>query len=177
MKTLLHLGGAHSQVPAIRYAVEAGFRVITCDYLPNNPGHELSHEYFNISTTDLDKVWRLADSLGIDGIASYASDPAAPTVGYVAERLGLVGPGFKAASILSHKGLFRQLMKSSGFRTPDFNVFNDEVMAVRFLQNSIKSKIVKPADSSGSKGVFHYDGNGDVTRLIQKASVSRVRKR
>ena len=29
-----------------------GYYVITCDYLPNNPGHQYAHEYYNVSTTD-----------------------------------------------------------------------------------------------------------------------------
>jgi len=52
MKKILMLGGSHFQVPAIKKAVEMGYHVITCDYLPDNPGHKYSHEYHNVSTTD-----------------------------------------------------------------------------------------------------------------------------
>ena len=44
------LGGSLYQVYAIKEAVKMGYYVITCDYLPNNPGHQYAHEYYNGST-------------------------------------------------------------------------------------------------------------------------------
>ena len=46
------LGGSLYQVYAIKEAVKMGYYVITCDYLPNNPGHQNDHEYKKDSTTD-----------------------------------------------------------------------------------------------------------------------------
>lgn len=46
------LGGSLYQVYAIKEAVRLGYYVISCDYLPNNPGHKYAHEYYNVSTTD-----------------------------------------------------------------------------------------------------------------------------
>ena len=69
------LGGSHFQVPAICCACDRGHYVITCDYLPDNPGHRFAHEYHNVSTTDLDAVLALAQQLKIDGIVAYASNP------------------------------------------------------------------------------------------------------
>jgi hypothetical protein len=91
MKKILFLGGAPSQLPPIKYALEQGHHVITVDYLPENPGHKLAHTYYNVSTTDKDAVLEVAKAENIDGIVAYASDPAAPTAAYVAEKLGLSG--------------------------------------------------------------------------------------
>lgn len=169
MRKILHLGGASSQIPAIKYAVESGYKVITCDYLPDNPGHKYSHEYYNVSTTNIEKVFQLAQSLNIDGIASYASDPAAPTVGYVAERLGLPGPGEKAAKILADKGLFRKMMREIGMRTPAYKLFPNPKEACKYLKHQNKSMMIKPVDSSGSKGVFRFNGTEDINALIEEA--------
>ena len=83
MKKLLMLGGSMQQIPAIRRAKEMGHYVITCDYLPDNPGHKYSDEFYNESTTDLEGVLAVAEQLKIDGIVAYASDPAAPTAAYL----------------------------------------------------------------------------------------------
>ena len=53
------LGGSLYQVYAIKEAVKMGYYVITCDYLPNNPGHQYAHEYYNVSTTDKEAVYEL----------------------------------------------------------------------------------------------------------------------
>ena len=56
MKKILMIGGSHFQIPAIKYARDAGYYVITADYSVNNPGHKYSHEYYNVSTIDKNAV-------------------------------------------------------------------------------------------------------------------------
>ena len=97
------LGGSLYQVYAIKEAVRLGYYVITCDYLPSNPGHKYAHEYHNVSTTDKDAVLELARKLQVDGIVAYASDPAAPTAAYVCEKLGLPTSPYESVEILSKK--------------------------------------------------------------------------
>lgn len=85
-KKILFLGASAQQMPPIKYAVQQGHYVITCDYLPDNPGHKLADEWYNVSTTDMDAVLALAKRAKVDGVVAYASDPAAPTQAYVAEK-------------------------------------------------------------------------------------------
>ena len=155
MKKILMLGGSHFQIPAIKYAVEAGYYVITADYLPNNPGHKFAHEYHNISTIDKEAVLKLAQELEIDGIVSYASDPGAPTAAYVAEKLSLPGNPYESVKILQRKDLFRTFLKENGFLVPESQSFSNIDRAREFSIERLKSSaiVVKPADSSGSKGV------------------------
>ena len=56
MKRVLMLGGSRQQIPIIKLAKEMGLYVITCDYTPENPGHKFADEYYDVSTTDLEKV-------------------------------------------------------------------------------------------------------------------------
>ena len=72
MKKILFLGAAPTQIPPITYALDQGHYVITCDYLPDNPGHRLAHECHNISTTDQRKVLELSRKLDIDAVVAYA---------------------------------------------------------------------------------------------------------
>src|SRR5690349_13901487 len=118
MKKLLILGGADIQVSAIKKAKEMGHFVITADYLPNNPGHAYSDEYYNVSTTDKESILELSKNLGIDGILAYASDPAAPTAAFVAEKLNLPTNPFEVVQIMSRKDLFRKFLHANGFKTP-----------------------------------------------------------
>lgn len=152
-KRLLILGGTDYQVTAIRYARQQGHYVITCDYLPDNPGHRLADEYHNISTTDLEAVYALAERLRIDGILAYASDPAAPTAAYVAQRLKLPGNPFESVRILTSKHLFRQFQHAHGFDAPQFRSAQTAEEAERGFQELRPPVVLKPVDSSGSKGV------------------------
>ncbi len=152
------LGGSHFQIPAIQYAKNAGYHVITADYLPENPGHKYSDEYYNVSTTDEKKVLELAEKLRIDGIVSYASDPGAPAAAYVAEKLSLPGNPYESVKILQRKDLFRDFLKSNGLLVPISASFTDFREAKEFAFERLKCNpiVVKPADSSGSKGVTKH---------------------
>ena len=152
-KRILFLGGAASQIPPIKYAKEQGHYVITCDYLPENPGHKYADEYYNVSTTDKEAVLDLARKLKIDGIVAYASDPAAPTQAYVGNKLGLHSNPYESVLILTRKDLFRDFLKKNNFYVPKSASFYSFTEAKKWLDELKMPIIVKPIDSSGSKGI------------------------
>lgn len=165
------LGGSHFQVPAIKYAKNAGYHVITADYLPDNPGHKYADEYYNVSTIDEKKVLELAEKLKIDGIVSYASDPGAPSAAYVAEKLSLPGNPYESVRILQRKDLFRGFLKNNDFMAPETASFRDLNEAKEFAASRLlhKAIVVKPADSSGSKGVTKLLTIDDFDHAFHKA--------
>lgn len=138
------LGAMGMHVPLIQRAKELGLYVITLDYLPENPGHKLADECYFDSTTDKDAVLKRAKECHIDGILTFVSDPAAETVAYVSEKLGIPGNSFKAVQNISEKDLFRKSLEELGLNFPK-----------RYEKETCSSfpVIVKPVDSSGSKGV------------------------
>ena len=177
MKKILFLGGAPTQIPPIKYALEQGHYVITCDYLPENPGHKLAHEYHNVSTTDKEAVLDLAKKLKIDGIVAYASDPSAPTAAYVAESLGLPGNPYKSVQILARKDYFRKFLADHGFKTPRSEAFYELNKAKGWLDTIGVPAFVKPIDSSGSKGVTKINNHKEIEQAFNYAlTFSREKK-
>ena len=152
-KRILLLGGSHAQIPALLKARQRGFYTILCDYLPNNPGKKYANEFLNISTTDKELVLKSAGDKNIDCILAYASDPAAPTAAYVAEKMGLPGNSYQSVCRLSEKDQFRQLLSEHHFPTPKFHSFSKVEVNENHLSDLSWPVIVKPVDSSGSKGV------------------------
>lgn len=150
---LLFLGGAHYQVPAIQEAAAGGFYVVTCGYLPDDPGHHYSHEYHNIDISDADAVCRLAESLKAERVVPYVSETAVRTAAEVNERLGLPGPAQSVVERFINKGRFRQIQKENGFRCPVFISMKTGEVSVKKLKNVTFPLIVKPADSCGSRGI------------------------
>ena len=174
MKKILILGGTYFQIPAIRYAKSKGYYVVTCDYLPNNPGHKLADEYYNISTTDKEKVLDLASSLHVDGILCFASDPAAPTSAYVSEKLGLPGNSFDKICLFGEKHLWRQFLRENGFNVPKAKSYFDiQEVDVDDWEYPV---MVKPVDSSGSKGISKVVDKDGLTDAFHFAlSYSRLK--
>ncbi len=169
MKKLLFLGGTMQQIPAIKQAKDMGYYVITCDYLEENPGHKFADEYYNVSTTDLDGVLELAKKCEIDGIVAYASDPAAPTAAYVAQELNLPGNPFESVKILTQKDLFREFLAKNGFHTPRARGYSSYEKAMQEIDKFHFPVMVKPVDSSGSKGVVKIFDKSELKKAVKEA--------
>ncbi|MDT2782430.1 ATP-grasp domain-containing protein [Vagococcus fluvialis] len=151
MKKILLLGGSPQQVPAIQYAKSEGYFTILCDFLSDNPGQKFADKFYLESTTDKEKILEISINEKIDGIVAYASDPAAATAAYVSEKLSLPTNPYKSVKTLSNKGLFRNFLQDNSFNTPKCNTAS--VLEEIDVDNYMYPLIVKPTDSSGSKGI------------------------
>lgn len=169
MKKLLMLGGSLYQTFAIKEAKRLGYYVITADYLPSNPGHKYADEYHNVSTTDKEAVLKLAKELEVDGVVAYASDPAAPSAAYVCEQMGLPTSPYKSVEILSNKDLFRQFLQENGFNCPKAMGFTTYEDALNHIGEFTLPVMVKPVDSSGSKGINKMTDKSQLKAFVEDA--------
>lgn len=177
MKKILLLGGSAQQVVAIKAARNLGYYTILCDFLPDNPGQYVADKFYLVSTTDKNAVLEVAQKEQIDGVLAYASDPAAPTAAYIAEKLGLSGNPYRSVEILCNKDQFRKFLLENGFSAPKATGYS-------FAEDALKDKtsyeypiIIKPVDSSGSKGAtVLYSENGLVDALEFAFSFSRCHR-
>lgn len=171
MKKVLLLGGSYFQIPSVTTAKRLGYYTITCDYLPDNPGHKYADEYYNVSTTDKEAVLNLAKKLKVDGVVCYASDPAATTAAYVSEKMGLPTSPYESVEILSNKDKFRKFLSENGFNTPKAKGYSqDEIQTALQELGEFKFPVmVKPTDSSGSKGVKKIERPEDLTAAVDDA--------
>ena len=179
MKKLLLLGGSAQQIIAIETAKRLGYYTVLCDYLPDNPGQHHADKFYLVSTTDFDAVLKVAQDEKVDGVLAYASDPAAPTAAFVAEKLGLPGSPYRSVDILCNKDKFRAFLAENGFCTPAAKGYEDIAAAEADLKNGVFKfpVIVKPVDSSGSKGVGRIDSVSEIREKLEYAmSFSRGHK-
>ncbi len=158
-RKIMILGAGLHQVRAIRKAVDLGYHVITLDYLPDNVGHRFSHAYENVSTVDVEGVLEAALRLRIDGICTFSSDVALPAVGHVCDRMGLPGISRAVAETLSDKTRFRSFMARHGKRTPRFVSGKSDDELYEGMNALRLPAMVKPVDSSGSRGVTKLETN------------------
>lgn len=169
-KTILLLGGSEAQLVAIKKAKELGYRTVVCDYLPDNPGQCIADSFHLVSTTDKDAILQVAKEEQIDGIVAYSSDPAAPTAAYVANNIGLPGLRHEMVCRFCEKQLFRKYLKYHGFNTPQsLQVDIPYHISQLDYSNFNLPVIVKPTDSSGSKGVTVVDNWDGLAKALEYA--------
>jgi biotin carboxylase len=152
-KTLLVLAASLYQLDTIETAKRLGYRVLTTDNVPTNPGHALADKSFQVDTTDKDGVLDLARSERIDGIIACCTDVAVPTAAYVAEQLRLPGPSLVSANTLCDKPAFREFLCAHGFPSPEHYRLGEGFRPQDGLFDG-RRWILKPDRSSGSKGIF-----------------------
>ena len=165
-KKLLLLGGSRFLRPAIESAHRHGYHVITCDNIPGNFAHQIADESYNVSIIDKDAVLKLASSLNVQGILSFATDPGVVTAAYVAERLGLPTSPYDSVCVLQDKALFRNYLRRNDFCTPQFFVVSasdGEMPEISF------PAIVKPVDLAGSKGVAKVENMDELAPAVASA--------
>lgn len=176
-KKLMLLGGLRYLIPVIKAAHKLGIYVITCDYVPSNIAHKYSDEYHNISIVDKEAVLKLAQSLEIDGIMSFAVDPGVITASYVQEKMGLptFGP-YESVKILQNKDLFRKFLTENNFKVPKakgYSNWEDVENEKTLWEYPI---IVKPTDSAGSKGVTKVESYNELKDAVEFALECSISK-
>lgn len=179
MRKILLLGGSSQQIIAIETAQRLGYYTVLCDFLPDNPGQYHADKFYLVSTTDKEAVLTVAKEEQIEGVLAYASDPAAPTAAYVAEQMGLPGSPYESVEILCNKDLFRKFLSDNRFCTPKAAGYTDIQCALADIGNGYYSFpiIVKPVDSSGSKGVSRIDSIDEAEEKLRYAmSFSRGKR-
>lgn len=159
-RSVLLLGGSRQQVVAIETAKRLGYRTVLCDYLPDNPGQYAADTFYQESTTDPERMLEIARSEGVSGVLAYASDPAAVTAAYVAGELGLPSNPLESVRTLSTKHLFRKHLAEHGFPCPQSHPIQADASAsdlVALGEGMRSPYVLKPTDSSGSKGISVLD--------------------
>lgn len=155
MKKLAIIGASYLQRPLVEKAKEMGLYTLCFAWAEGAVCKDLVDEFYPISIVDKDEILKVCQEKQIDGICTIASDVAAPTVAYVAERMGLVGNSHHASITANNKYAMRQAFMSAGVPCPKFLGVEDCTDAtIDKIKQSMKLPlIVKPADRSGSLGV------------------------
>lgn len=178
-KSILLLGGSRHQVPAIEVAKELGYRTVLCDYLPDNPGQYVADVFYQESTTDWDLMLKIAQAEQVSGVLAFGTDVAASTAAYVCEHMGLPTNPLASVEVLSEKHLFRDHLEKSGLPCPKHAALAVDATPAEAIASARGMElpvVLKPTDSSGSKGVTileELDEPAVATALIYAAEYSR----
>jgi len=121
----------------------------------------------------------IAKQTNIDGIVAYATEAAAATAAYVGNALELPSNPHESVLMLSKKNLFREFLKNNGFNYPKAKSFSTITEARDSLKEFQFPIMIKPIDSSGSRGVsridskvgFDYAFNNALSRSVEKSVI------
>ncbi len=143
------LGSGTMQVPLIARASALGHFIIVVDIDENAPGNKYCNRFLKINTHDKESICKASIENNIDGILT-TSDYPVRSVAYVSRVLGLHNLNENVAQLCTDKYLIRKHLAENGFKVPEFRIIQgpDD-----FPSDLAFPLIIKPIDSSGSRGV------------------------
>jgi len=167
-RRIMILGAGIYQVPLIKTAREMNLETIVVSPQGKYPGIPLADIFLDMDTTDADNIVLAAQKHGISGIVTTGTDVSVPSVGAVVDKLKLIGPTRKTAQTVSSKSAFRNFLKTNHLNTPEFKICECALDAVSFYQKQDEQIVIKPDDSSGSRGVTIID-QGQANQSVSDA--------
>lgn len=152
-KKIMILGASILQFPAIEKARQMGLKTVVVDMNPDAIGFKIADICEVISTIDIPKVVEAAKRNHVDGIMTLATDMPMKTVAAVAKEMGLIGISEDTALKATNKAEMRKCLREKNVPIPKFYRVS-ELDQYNTIITDFQSCIVKPADSSGSRGVY-----------------------
>ena len=169
-KTIMVIGASILQLPAIEKAKELGLKVVALDMNPEAVGFKVPGVIKEIiSTVDIPAAIEAAKRHHIDGVMTLATDMPMRTVAAVAKVCGLVGISEDTAIKATDKSVMREVLLSEGVPVPAFykvGNIKEFRLAIERIEGSF---MLKPADSSGSRGILKIDARTDIGEAYEYA--------
>lgn len=171
MKKLLVLGGTRISCEIVKKAQKMGIFVIVTDYnkVEDSPGKQIADQYFMISCTDVDKVVQLIKDENIDGVLVGFNDLLLPYYADICQKAGLPAYGTKEQfDIFINKDKYKALMKK--FNVPTVEEYLIDLDDFENTAKELKFPVlVKPADSSGARGISICHTKNELRGALEKA--------
>lgn len=168
MKKVMILGGSENQIPLLKKSKELNYSVVLCDYSRENIGIKYADRFYCVSTLDKEAILEVARKEKIDGIITN-SEPAMSVSSFVGNQLGLPSNPYDSIIILSRKDKFRKFLRTNGFNSPLSYMSNNYEDASKNISKFRFPLIIKPNDSSGSRGVARIDKLDEFKKTFEMA--------
>ncbi len=159
-KTLLFLDGSALAVPAIRRCRELGIRTIVANYYDDtiSVGKKEADEKWDIDYTDLEEMSRRIRERHVDGIFQGWTDSHLPVYAALCEKNGLFCYGnAEQFAVTIDKKRFKVFCRECSVPVPgEYRpvVSENGDLLISEMGKIDYPVIVKPIDSSGSRGIY-----------------------
>ena len=168
-KRLLVLGGTRISCEIIKKAQSMGLTVVVADYYPKekSPGKQIADESYSVSVLDVDAVVKLIEEKNIDGVLTGFSDMLLPYYAAICQKAGLPSYGTREQfETFINKAKYKALCRKFGVPTVEEYFFDEKSFDDSIIKYPV---LVKPADSSGSRGITICNNKEMLLSAIQKA--------
>lgn len=172
MKSILIIGGGELGINQVKWAKEVGFHVIVTDYNPEAPGFKAADLGIQIAGDDIRGLiaFALQNTEKYNIVAVYCgNDFGLLSVAAVSQVLKIPCLSLEVVVTSMDKVLMKNVWEKANVTTP----LSREIYSFSDLQSTAKSfgfpVIVKPLDSSGSRGVSRAENQAGLKPAFDEA--------
>lgn len=174
-RNLAIIGASYLQLPLIEKAKEMGYTTHVFAWAANDIGETAADHFYPISIVEKDEIVDKCREIGVDGVCSIASDLAAVTVNYVAQKLGLTGNSMECTLKSTNKRRMRLAFEEGGDPSPR-SVLVDPSTDLSSLDLTYPI-IVKPTDRSGSRGIYKLETPEGLEEAVRASACEGFEKK
>lgn len=160
-KKILILGGSSDGVETVRNANDMGLKTIVVDPVPGSPAKKIAWKSYDVNAIDLEALTRIGIEEKVDGVFVGLSERLLETYCLLCDRLSL--PCYCTLDqihVFCDKIAFKTKCRAYGIPVVnDYSLDEDFTFPV----------LVKPADSSGSKGISVCNNREELMDAIERA--------
>lgn len=169
MKKVLILGANSGQIPFMNICKNKGAEVVAVSIKGDYLGFEVADRYYYCDISDKEGVLEIAEKEKADAVLTDQTDVSVPTAAYVAEKMGLKGIGYETALKFSDKYIMRCEAEKAGIGVPAFGQASDYDEAVQVVSKMNYPIMVKPTNSSGSRGVHKVNCLAELKDAVEES--------
>ena len=154
MKKIMILGATLTQIPLVESAKKMGYYTIVASIPGQYPAFNYADEKCYVDITDPKAVLDQAHRLKIDGIATCCMDTPVRAVGYVSEKMGLIGLTEHSSLLCNNKYLMKEAFMKNDVNTAKFlRISTEEELTGAFSELDFPL-IIKAVDLQASRGIY-----------------------
>ena len=160
-KKILIMGGSADGVETVRNANAMGLKTVVVDPVPDSPAKAIAWKSYDVNAIDLDALERICREEQVDGVFVALSERLLETYCRLCGRLGL--PCYctlEQIAVFCDKIAFKEKCRAYGIPVIGDYSLEDEIPY---------PVLVKPADSSGSKGISVCRNREELLAAVERA--------
>lgn len=152
---LIILGTNEYQNPLILRAKELGYETHVFAWPVGEIGEKTADYFYPINIFEVDKIWEECKRIKPCGVAAIASEICMPVMDNLLRRMNIPCNSIETEVLTTNKYAMRCALRDAGLDNPRFCLIDKEITedSRKELEDFVSPLIVKPTDSSSSRGI------------------------
>ena len=176
-RRVLFIGAGLAQLGSILFCKDAGYEIYSIDENSGAIGIKYSDYYFCMDINNYKNIVDICLKFNIKKILCVSNDSSLLAYAKACEILKIQALSYNNALISKNKILQIKLLNDRRVNIPKFSVLN-KLDDYKKIQKKISyPSVIKPADSSGSRGVYYLKNHNDFKKFyIKSFKYSKIKK-